>query len=150
MKTKTTHQILAAAAILFLLLTACPAPAAEWVFCESNRSGHLYYDKTSMMKSGDVAQVRTMTIFSDEGKAELSNAFKKMGKASGNPDLLSYSISSEEFDCVNRKMKISSMTVYNEKGGAIHSSVIKNAGWDDVIPGTNAELLGKIVCSGLK
>ena len=31
MKTKTTHQILAAAAILFLLLTARPAPAAEWV-----------------------------------------------------------------------------------------------------------------------
>ena len=102
------------------------------------------------MKTGDIAQVRTMTIFSDDGKAELSDAFKKMGKASGNPDLLSYSISSDEFDCVNKKMKISSMTVYNEKGGAIHSSVIKNAGWDDVIPGTNGEILGKIVCSGLK
>ena len=95
MKTKTTHQILAAAAILFLLLTVRPALAAEWVFCESNRSGHLYYDKTSIVKTGDVAQVRTMTIFSDDGKAELSHAFKKMGKASGNPDLLSYSISSD-------------------------------------------------------
>jgi len=150
MKTKTTHQILAGVAILFLLLTVRPAPAAEWVFCESNCSGHLYYDKTSIVKTGDVAQVRTMTIFSDDGKAELSNAFKKIGKASGNPDLLSYSISSDEFDCVNRKMKILSMTIYNEKGAAIYTSVSKNAGWDDVIPGTNGEILGKIVCSGLK
>jgi hypothetical protein len=89
MKTKTTHQIIAGVAILFMLLTVRHAPAAEWVFCESNRSGHLYYDKTSIVKTGDVAQVRTMTIFSDDGKAALSNAFKKMGKASGNPDLLS-------------------------------------------------------------
>ena len=48
MKTKTTHQILAGVAILFMLLTVRPALAAEWVFCESNRSGHLYYDKTSI------------------------------------------------------------------------------------------------------
>jgi hypothetical protein len=150
MKTKTIHQILAGVAILFMLLTVRPALAAEWVFCESNRSGHLYYDKTSILKTGDVAQVRTMTIFSDDGKAELSDAFKRMGKASGNPDLLSYSISSDEFDCVNRKMKLSSVTIYNEKGAAIYTSVSKNAGWDDVIPGTNGEILGKIVCSGLK
>jgi hypothetical protein len=149
MNTKTLQNLLGFT-ILFLFLTVRPAPAAEWVYCESNQSGHLYYDKTGMMKTGDIVRVRTMTIFSDDGKAELRNALKKMGKAPGNPDLLSYSISSEEIDCAKRKMKITSATIYNEKGGAIHSSVNQDAGWDDVVPGSNGEILGNIVCGGSK
>jgi hypothetical protein len=60
------------------------------------------------MKVRDIAQVRTMTIFTDDGKVKLSNALKKIGKAARNADMVSYSISSEEFDCLKRKLKISS------------------------------------------
>jgi hypothetical protein len=148
MKTKKL-QITVSVAILILLF-AGPIQAAEWVFCESNGSGHLYYDKSSIMKVRDIAQVRTMAIFNDDGKTKLNNALQKIGKAARNADMLSYSISSEEFDCLNRKFKISSMTIYNEKGGAIHSLDVKNDDWDNIIPETNGDILVKIVCSGSK
>ena len=148
MKTKNL-QITVGFVFLFLLF-AGHIQAAEWVFCESNHSGHLYYDKSSIMKVRDIAQVRTMAILNDDGKANLNNALKKIGKASRNADMVSYSISSEEFDCRNRKLKISSMTIYNEKGGAIHSLDVKNDDWDNIIPETNGDILGKIVCSGSK
>lgn len=149
MKT-TTLQIFLGFAILFLFLTVRPAPAAGWEFCESNPSGHLYYDKSGIVKTGDIARVRTMTIFSEDGKAELYAALRKAGRAPGNPEMLSYSITTEEFDCAKRKMKLTSLTIYNEKGGSIHSSVVKDAGWDDIRPGTNGGILGDIVCDGLK
>jgi hypothetical protein len=40
------------------------------------------------------------------------------------------------------------MTIYTEKGSIIHSSLIKNDKWEDIIPKTNGDILGKIVCSG--
>ena len=147
MKAKTL-QILAGCALLFSFLAAPHAQAAEWAFCESNHSGHLYYDKASIVRVGDIARVRTMAILNDDGKAALCVALRKTGKAPGNADVLSYSITSEEFDCVKRKMKITSMTIFNEKGGAVHSLALGNAAWDDVIPGTNGEILGNIVCGG--
>jgi hypothetical protein len=135
---------------LFSFLALSDARADGWEFCESNSSGHLYYDKSGIVKTGDIARVRTMTIFSDDGKAELYAALRNAGRAPGNPDVLSYSITTQEFDCARKKMKLTSLTIYNEKGGSIHSSVIKDSGWDDIRPGTNGGILGNIVCGGLK
>lgn len=149
MKTKTL-RILAGCAVLFSFLALSDARAAGWEFCESNPSGHLYYDKSGIVKTGDIARVRTMTIFSEEGKAELYAALRKAGRAPGNPEMLSYSITTEEFDCAKKKMKLTSLTIYNEKGGSIHSSVVKDAGWDDIRPGTNGGILGNIACGGLR
>jgi len=44
--------------------------------------------------------------------------------------------------------RLSSMTIYNEKGSTIHPLLIKNDEWDDIIPVTNGDILGKIICSG--
>jgi hypothetical protein len=148
METKNL-QITLGFVILFLLF-AGHLQAAEWVFCESNPSGHLYYDKSSILKARDMAQVRTMAILNDDGKAKLNDALKKIGKTARNADTVSYSISSEEFDCLKRKLKISSMTIYNEKGGAIHTLAVKNDDWENIIPETNGDILAKIVCSGSK
>ena len=147
---KTTLRILAGCAVLFSFLALSDARAAGWEFCESNPSGHLYYDKSGIVKTGDIARVRTMTIFSDDGRAELYAALRQAGRAPGNPDVLSYSITTQEIDCAKKKMKLTSLTIYNEKGGSIHSSVVRDAGWDDIRPGTNGGILGNIVCGGSK
>lgn len=141
-------QIIFFLAILFFFIAVHHTQAAEWIFCESSNSGHLYYDKASIKKIGDFAQVRTMAILNDDGKIELYYALRKIGKAPRNSDILSYSITLEEFDCVNKKFKLSSMTIYNEKGSTVHSSLIKNDEWDVIIPETNGDILWKIVCGG--
>jgi len=137
-------------AILFFFSAVHHIEAAEWIFYGESHSGHLYYDNTSIKKIGDIARVRTMAIFNDDGKIELASALRKMGKAPVNPDLLSYSTTSEEVDCVNKKLKISSMTIFNEKGGSIHSPIIENDEWDNIIPETNGDILWSIVCRGSK
>lgn len=149
MKTMTL-RIVACCAVLFSLPALSDARAAGWEFCEANASGHLYYDKSGIVKTGDIARVRTMTIFSDEGKARLHAALRKAGRAPGNPDAPSYSITTQEFDCAGKKMKITSVTIYSERGASIHSSVIQDSGWDDIRPGTNGGILGSLVCGGLK
>ncbi|HET6490862.1 MAG TPA: surface-adhesin E family protein [Syntrophales bacterium] len=146
---RNTLRMILGLVTLFIFPTACEIQAAEWIFYGETGSGHLYYDNTSIMKSGNNVQVRTMAIFGDDGKATFNHALKKIGKAPGNADVVSYSISSEQFDCVKNKLKLSSMTIYNEKGGAIHSMAMKNDDWDDIIPETNGDNLRKIVCSGL-
>jgi len=145
-----TLRMILGLAILFFFSAVHYIEAAEWIFYGETRSGHLYYDNISIKNNGDIARVRTMAIFNDDGKIELASALRKIGKASGNLDLLSHSITLEEVDCVNKKLKISTMTIFNEKGGSIHSPVIKSDEWDNIIPETNGDILWTIVCRGSK
>jgi hypothetical protein len=147
MKAKNVQSI-SCLVILVIFVVVGNTQAADWIFYGETHSGHLYYEKTGIKINGNIARVRTMAILNDGGKIELYSALRKIGKAPGNSDLLSHSIALEEFDCVNQRLRLSSMTIYNEKGSAIHSSLIKNDEWDDIIPGTNGDVLGKIVCSG--
>jgi hypothetical protein len=143
-------QSISCLVILILLVAAGNIQAADWIFYGETRSGHLYYEKTGININGNIARVRTMAILNDDGKIELYSAIRKTGKSPGNSDLLSYSIALEEYDCVNKKQRLSSVGIYTEKGGAVHSSLMKNDEWDDIIPGTNSDILGKIVCSGAR
>jgi hypothetical protein len=145
---KANVQSISCLVILILFVAVGALHAADWIFYGETRSGHLYYEKTGIKINANIARVRTMAILNDDGKMELYSALGKMGKAPGNSDLLSYTIALEEFDCAKEKLRISSMTIYTEKGSAIHSSLIKNDEWDDIIPETNGDILGKIVCSG--
>lgn len=141
-------QSISCLAILIVFVAVSNIRAADWIFYGETRSGHLYYEKTDIKINGNIARVRTMAILNDDGKIELYSALRKAGKSPGNSDLLSYTIALEEYDCVNKKLRLSSMTIHTEKGSTVHSSLIKNDEWDDIIPGTNSDILGKIVCSG--
>ncbi len=147
MKAKNVQSI-SCLVILALFAVVGHTQAADWIFYGETHSGHLYYEQTGIKINGNIARVRTMAILNEDGKIELYSALRKTGKAPGNPDVLSHSIAWEEFDCVNEKLRLASMTIYNEKGSTIHSSLIKNDEWDDIIPATNADILGKIVCRG--
>ena len=133
--------------MLFFFIGIHHAQAAEWIFSGSNSSGHLYYDKASIKRNGDIAQVRSMAILIDDGKEELHSALKKIGRAPRQAEILSHTIALEEFDCANEKMRLSSMTIYNERGGAIHSMFMKTDKWDDIVSESNGAILGNIVCS---
>jgi len=147
MKTKNVQSI-SFLVILIIFVVVSNIQAADWICYGETHSGHLYYENTGIKINGNIARVRTMAILNDDGKIELYSALRKIGKVPGNSDLLSHTIALEEFDCVNKKLRLSSMTIYNEKGSTIHSSLLKNDKWDDIIPETNGDILRKIVCSG--
>jgi hypothetical protein len=143
-------RIIFCSVILFFLIAIPHSQAAEWIYSGSNNSGHLYYEKKSIERNGDIVRVRSMAILNDDGKIELHSALKKIGRAPRQSDILSHTIALEEYDCANQRLRLSSMTIYNEKGSAIHSLIVKNAEWDDIVPETNGAILGKIVCSDSK
>jgi hypothetical protein len=147
MKAKNVQSI-SCLVILIIFVVVGNIQAADWIFYGETHSGHLYYENAGIKINGKIARVRTMAILNDDGKIELYSALRKIGKVPSSSDLLSHTIALEEFDCVNEKLRISSMTIYTEKGSIIHSSLIKNDKWEDIIPKTNGDILGKIVCSG--
>jgi hypothetical protein len=52
-----------------------------------------------------------------------------------------------EIDCVNEKIKDTSVTIYDEKGDVIYSSPKGESGkWNDIIPISVGERLKNIVC----
>jgi len=143
-------RIIFCSVILFFFIAIHHSQAAVWIFSGSNNSGHLYYEKASIKRNGDIVQVRSMAILNDDGKIELHSALKKIGRAPRQSDILSHTIALEEYDCANQRLRLSSMTIYNERGGAIHSLSMKADEWDDIVPETNGAILGKIVCGDSK
>ena len=84
---------------------------------------------------------------SEEAKTKYFSILKGMDKAPDNPSLLSYYIELLEIDCVNEKIKDTSVTIYDEKGNILYSSPKGESGeWNDIFPLSVGEKLKNIVC----
>ena len=83
-------------------------------------------------------------------KMEKNSTFhflKSIGKAPDNPDMLNYQLVLVEIDCVNKKYRISSMSIYDEKDSVLASLPKPSDEWIDIPPNTQMEILKNEVCS---
>jgi hypothetical protein len=145
-KTKNVQSIFCLV-VLFLFIIANIAQAADWILFGQTASGDIYYDKSSIKEDGNVVRVWTKDIYNKDGKMNTYEVLKNLGKTPDNPDVLSHQLILREFDCANKKMQSTSLTVYTVEGASVFSQSKSFDEWND-IPNATLESLGKIVCSG--
>jgi hypothetical protein len=145
MKAKNVQSIIC---LVIFSLFVNQAWAAEWIYYDSTSTGDAYYDKSSIKEvNKSIIPVWTKNILSEEAKTKYFSILQGIHKAPDNPSLLSYYIELLEIDCVNEKIKNTSVTIYDEKGNVIYSSPKSQSGeWNDIFPASVGEKLKNKVC----
>ncbi len=123
--------------------------AAEWGFRGLLPRGTGYYDKNSIkIIDNNIRQVWTVTLYNEQGKADAFSILKRQDKAPENPAMLQQESTLLEFDCANRKYRITSINIYDEQDNLLLSVSEINDKWHDIIPNSINEKLKNIVCNG--
>ena len=134
--------------LVIFLLFANQAWATDWIYYDTSAAGDkLYYDKSRIKKENEsIISVWTKNILSEETKTKYFSILKKMHEAPDNPSILSYCTKLMEIDCVNKKMKGTSVIFYDKKDKVVHSELKNESGkWDAILPNTVGEKLINIV-----
>jgi len=145
MKVKNLQGIIC---LVIFSLFANQALAADWIFYTSISTGYMYYDKSNIKKvNKSIISVWTKTIYNRNGKTKYFSFLESIGKAPDNPDILNYELVLVEIDCVNKKYRASSMSIYDEKDSVLASQPKSINKWSDIPPNSQMEILKNEVCS---
>jgi len=137
--------------LAILLLFTNHAWAADWIFFTQSETGNNYYDKSTIEKvNKTIGRVLTKTIYNEGGKKDAFSYLKSIGNAPDNADLLSHELVLFEFDCVNKKNRISSILFYDKKGEILYFIPKTTEKMTNIPHGTDMETLKNIVCSAGK
>jgi len=122
--------------------------SADWIYFASSAARDSYYDKSTIQNiDKNIMSVRTKQILNAKGNNSL-RGLKDIETTSDNFKLISYILKSSEIDCLNKKIKDSSVVFYDEKSSLLYSSPKgEMSKWDDIISGSVAEKLSNIVCN---
>ena len=144
MKIKNVQSIIF---LVFFSLFANQAWAADWIYFDTAAVGDVYYDKSSIKKvSENIISVLNKDVLSEKTKKKYFSLLKEIHKAPKNPSMLNYYTKLMEIDCVNKKIKDTSVIFYNEKGKVVYASPKSESGeWNDILPNTIGEKLINIV-----
>jgi len=136
--------------LVIISLLANQAWAADWKFFASSGSGDVYYDKNSIVKvNKNIVRVRTKKTYSEKGKLEEYSFLKSLGKAPGNPYILSHELKLLEIECLNKKIKISSDRICDKRGHVV-TTTQSYSKLNDIVRKSSDEELQNIVCSDSK
>ncbi|MFZ1037634.1 MAG: surface-adhesin E family protein [Smithella sp.] len=134
--------------LVIILLLANQAWAADWKFFASSGSGDMYYDKNSIVKvNKNIVRVWTKKTYSEKGKLEEYSFLKSLGKAPGNPYILSHELKLLEIECLNKKIKISSDRICDKRGHVAVTTTQSYSKLNDIVRKSSDEELQNIVCS---
>lgn len=118
--------------LLFSIFTISAFAAQEFTFVAETNSAQFYVDTLSIKKIGSK---RKAWIIQDRSKAD-------------NKGFLSY-YGLEEFDCINEKSRLLSMTRYIQHmaSGENDGQTSIDGQWGHIPPGTSLELVFNFVCN---
>jgi hypothetical protein len=134
--------------LVIFFLFANQALASEWVLYDKSDIGNMYYDKSSIKKvNQNIISVWDKTIYNANGKVKYFSFLKSISKAPANPDILNYQLVLVKIDCVNKKYRISSSSIYNKQNNVV-SALPKNlyGEWRGIIPNSVSETLKNKLC----
>ena len=107
--------------VIFFLL-ADNAVAADWKFIAKSVTGNMYYDKSSIKEvNKNIISLYTKTVYNEYGEKNGFSLLRVMGKEPKILIVLSHELISFEFDCVNEKYRVSSVSIYDKEGHVLHS-----------------------------
>jgi hypothetical protein len=148
MKVKTVQRVICLA-IFFLFANF--ALAEDWVLFEKSKTGHKYYDKSSIkVVNPSVTSVWIIKVYNKDGKAKDFSWLKKNNKAPNNADILSCVSTLVDFDCINNKVRITASTIYDKEKKTIYYEPIAFSPWRNVIDASSSGKLKNMVCKSDK
>lgn len=123
----------------------------DWVELETKdfMKGVSYYDKNIVKHTTNPnIQVRIKTVYEGEGRDFFINMFSSFISKGGENELkgFSYIINTNEISCSEKRGKILSSTLYDEKGNVLYTKTYENEGWKPIPPKTDLEDLTKQIC----
>ena len=140
--------------IVSLFLVFCKYAISEeddrWIYCGTTTDGEYYYDIESInWISGDIVEVWTREIYSEEGKKEIVSLLIKYGiepeKAMGLYEVKAL----WKIDIKNKKINSFSSVWYNKNRNVIYNRGDVNnvsSDWPYIIPDSIGETLWKEMC----
>lgn len=138
--------------IVAFFLFANFALAEEWVLYDSSKTSNKYYEKNSVKTAGkNIIKIWLLEVYNKEGKARYYMFLRKKGvKVPASADMLSYHSFIAELDCANKKTRVKSWTIYDNKKNALYSVAKPSDEWKTIDPKRTSEKLRKMVCESSK
>jgi len=134
--------------LVIISLFANQAYAAEWIFLGAVPTGDQYYNKKSIEEvNKNIFHVLIKERYNDNGKMSKFSFLKKTGNAPNNPYVLSHELRLLEINCANKKIKVSSDSIYDKQGHVIASMPRSYVKRSDIFPDSIAKTLNNTVCS---
>jgi len=123
-----------------LILGDAEAWGADWKFIKSDDFSSSYYDAQNIIRpSKNIIRVWIKREFTEEYKRKIKGKHGKEFENSDNDMILL------EINCLEKKSRCLSLTVYDNKGKLIWSSSSQTK-WELIIPESNSEVIYKAVC----
>lgn len=133
--------------LIVFSLSVHQAWAENWNVYHPSVEGMMSYDQHSIRQTdGNIIQVRTKTILNDQGKKSAFAILQRMKIAPCDAGTISHEITLEQYDCVNRKYKIFSTTIYDTQNKILVSQKAIGNKWNAVRAKSAVAKLMNIVC----
>ena len=137
--------------LVFFFLFANLACAEDWISYDVSKTGTKYYEKSSIKElDKNIISVWTIKVYNNEGRKRDFAILKKKNKAPGNPDMLNCTSMLVDFDCVNKKFRVTAWTIYDKEKHILFSAPKSNENWDIMVAKSASEKLKNIVCKSVK
>jgi len=133
--------------LVFFFLFANLACAEDWISYDVSKTGTMYYEKSSIKElNKNIFRVWTIKVYNQDGKTKDFSMLKRKNKAPGKADLLSCNSILVEFDCANKKFRVTAWTIYDKEKHMIYSAPPSIDKWQNIVANTASEKLKNIVC----
>ncbi len=111
-------------------------------------SDNLYYNKTNLVKSGDVISVWTYRIIADDERKYLIEHFRKSDlDKSTKYQNLDHQVMLLDIDCRQKMSKIKKLANYNDKKNVLYEETYENSEWTNIISESKLDELHKKNCA---
>lgn len=148
MKVRNVQSVIC---LVIFFLFANLAWAEDWISYEDSKTGTMYYDKSSVKEvNKNIFSVWTIKVYNKDGKTQDFARLKAKNNAPQNPDILNFTSILAEFDCVNKKFRVTAWTIYDKEKHVIYSAPKSIDKWKDIVANTASEKLKNIVCKSDK
>lgn len=123
----------------------------DWVELKTRdfMGGVSYYDKNWIKdETNRHFQVRIKTVYTGEGREFFVNFIVNyISRQAGNTlEGFSYVINTNEINCPEKKCKLLSTSLYDEKDRVLYSRTYQKENWKDIPPRSDMEDLAKEIC----
>ena len=144
MKVRSVQMVIG---LVCIFLFANLAGAEDWISFERSKTGNMYYEKSSIKEvDKNITSVWTIKVYNQEGQKQDFAILKKKHQAPAKPEMLHSTSMLVEFDCANKKFRVTAWTIYDKEKHVIYSAPATINKWQKIVPKTATVKLKNVVC----
>ena len=137
--------------VILAVMEVYKKKTGDWVELKTRdfMGGVSYYDKNIIKdKTNNHFQVRIKTVYTGDGRQFFVNFIVNyISRQSGNTlEGFSYVINTNDVNCAEKKCKLLSTALYDEKDRVLYSRTYQKENWKDILPHSDMEDLAMEIC----